>query len=183
MIILAVRLLILVLLLLLATGSATTLAAAQVAPGERDVWPTAGWPTAAPEEQGMDPTPLAAVDQRVPAELPLLSGLVEVRGGAIVFERYHGQAADEPIHLWSATKSVTNMAVGMAMAEGLLRLDQTIGELIPERIPAGADPRTANVTVEHLLTMTGGWEWDSAIDFLKLDDESDWVVLKLCLPK
>ena len=81
------------LLLLLAAGTATTRAAAQVAPGERDVWQTAGWATATPEEQGMDPTLPAAVDQRVPEELALLSGLVS-RGGAIVAERYLGVSAN-----------------------------------------------------------------------------------------
>ncbi len=79
--------LLLVLLLLLAASSAIPRAAAQVAPAERAYWPTSGWRTAAPEAQGMDPVLLAALDQRVPAELPLLSGLVVVRGGEIIFER------------------------------------------------------------------------------------------------
>jgi CubicO group peptidase (beta-lactamase class C family)/sugar lactone lactonase YvrE len=179
----AVPRLLLVLLLLLAAGSTMAPAAAQVDPGERAYWPTAGWRTAAPEAQGMDATLLAQLAQRVQTELPLLSGLVVVRGGEIVFEDYYnGHVADEPIHLWSATKSVTSMAVGMAMAEGLLRLDQTLGELIPERIPEGADPRTASVTVEQLLTMTSGWAWDSATDFLHLDDAPDWAARTLGLP-
>jgi CubicO group peptidase (beta-lactamase class C family)/sugar lactone lactonase YvrE len=178
----AVTRLILVLLLLLAASSTMTPAAAQVDPGERAYWPTAGWRTAAPEAQGMDPALLAQLAQRVPAELPLLSGLVVVRGGDIVFEDYNGQTADEPIHLWSVTKSVTSMAVGMAVAEGLLRLDQTLGELIPERIPEGADPRTASMTVEQLLTMTSGWAWDSSTDFLHLDDAPDWAARTLGLP-
>jgi CubicO group peptidase (beta-lactamase class C family)/sugar lactone lactonase YvrE len=174
--------LILVLVALLA-GSSVPQAAAQIAPGERTAWPTAGWSTAAPEEQGMDPALLAQVSQRVPAELSLLSAVVVVRGGEIVFEDYYnGQVADEPIHLWSVTKSVTSMAIGMAVDEGLLRLDQTLGELIPERIPAGADPRTASVTVEQLLTMTSGWVWDSPTDFLHLDDAPDWAARTLGLP-
>jgi CubicO group peptidase (beta-lactamase class C family)/sugar lactone lactonase YvrE len=174
--------LILVLVAFLA-GSSVPQAAAQIAPGERTAWPTAGWSTAAPEEQGMDPALLARVSQRVPAELSLLSAVVVVRGGEIVFEDYYnGQVADEPIHLWSVTKSVTSMAIGMAVDEGLLRLDQTLGELIPERIPAGADPRTASVTVEQLLTMTSGWVWDSPTDFLHLDDAPDWAARTLGLP-
>src|SRR5829696_3465762 len=107
----AVVRLILVLLALLA-GSSVPRAAAQIAPTERGSWPTGGWQLAAPEEQGMDPALLAELDARLPAELPLLSGLVVIRGGEIVFERYYGQTADEPIDLWSATKSVTSMAVG-----------------------------------------------------------------------
>lgn len=42
------------------------------------------------------------------------------------------------------------MAVGQTIDEGLLRLDQTLGELIPERIPVGEDPRTASVAAVQL---------------------------------
>jgi Cu-Zn family superoxide dismutase len=178
----AIRLGFVLALLLLLAAPAVPAVSAQVDPGERDSWPTAGWDTAAPEAQGMDPALLGQVEQRVQAELPLLSALAVVRGGDIVFERYYGQTADEPIHLWSVTKSVTSMAVGLAIDEGLLRLDQTIGGVIPERIPAGADPRTANVTIENLLTMTSGWAWDSTTDFLHLDDAEDWAARTLGLP-
>lgn len=173
---------VLVLLLVLISGVTPAIVGAQALPVERASWPTAGWTTAEPTAQGIDPALLAQIDARVAAELPLLSALVVVRGGEIVFERYFGQTADVPIDLWSVTKSVTNMAVGLAIAEGLLGLDQTVGEVIPERIPEGADPRTAKVTVRQLLTMTGGWEWDSATDVLRLDDAPDWAARTLGLP-
>ena len=132
------------LLLLLTLIPVAPHAAAQVAPPQRDYWPTAGWRTASPESQGIDPTLLAQIDQRMQTALPRLTALLVIRGGNIVFEQYQGGgSSNQPIHLWSATKSVTDMAVGMALADGLLRLDQTLGELIPERIPPGADPRTA----------------------------------------
>src|SRR5687768_8644011 len=92
-----------VVLVALLAGSSVPQAAAQVAPAERAYWPTGGWRTVAPEERGMDAALLAQVDQRVPAELSLLSALVVVRGGDIVFERYYGQTADQPIDLWSVT--------------------------------------------------------------------------------
>ncbi|HEU5430985.1 MAG TPA: serine hydrolase, partial [Thermomicrobiales bacterium] len=129
------------------------------------------------------PALLAEADRRAQVELPRLSALAVVRGGDLVFERYYGgQQPEQPIDLWSATKSVTNMAVGMAVADGKLRLDQTLGELIPERIPANADPLTRRVSVENLLTMTAGWQWDSRTDFLHLDDAPDWAARTLALP-
>jgi CubicO group peptidase (beta-lactamase class C family) len=164
------RRLTLVVCLVLMLGPVIPLASAQVATPQRDYWPTAGWRTASPESQGLDPTLLAQIDQRLETELPRVTALLVVRGGDLVFERYQGAgSSSQSIHLWSVTKSVTDMAVGLAVADGLLRLDQTLGELIPERIPAGADPRTASVTVENLLTMTSGWAWDSTTDFLHLE--------------
>jgi CubicO group peptidase (beta-lactamase class C family) len=183
MILRATRRYLLILVVILGTGLPSARTAAQETPAAPDSWPTTGWSTAAPEAQGMDPALLAQIEPRVEAEFPLLSGLLVVRGGDIVYEKYfNGQTADTPVHLWSVTKSVTSIAVGLAIKDGLLRLDQTLGELIPELIPAGADPRTASVTVEDLLTMTSGWEWDSRTDVLHLDDADDWAVRTIELP-
>ena len=127
----------------------------------RDYWPTAGWRTADPAELGIDPAALTEVDTRVPSEPPDLSALLVVRDGYLVFEgSYNGHEPDEPINTRSVTKSVTSTLIGIALAEGALEsLDQTVGELIPDRIPAGADPRVADLTLEQLLSMTIGLLW------------------------
>jgi CubicO group peptidase (beta-lactamase class C family) len=147
------------------------------------VWPTAGWRVAEPAARGVDPALLAAAAQRIEVEAPLLSSLLVVRGGDLVFERYwHGQDAATPLHVWSVTKSVTSLAVGLVLADGVLRLEQTLGELIPGRIPSDVDPRAATVTVEQLLTMTAGWEWDARTDFARLEEGPDWAAKTLRLP-
>lgn len=61
-----------------------------------------------------------------------------------------------PHHLYSFSKSVTSTAVGFAIAEGLLHLDDRIASFFPRRIGPNADSRIYSVTVEHLLTMTSG---------------------------
>lgn len=157
--------------------------AAQAPPSARGYWPTAGWRTAAPETQGMDPALLELADARVRAELPYVTSLLVVRGGDLVFEAYYGGFADpnQTVQIWSATKSFTSTGVGIAIDEGLLRLDQTVGELIPDRIPAGADPRSASVTVEQLLAMTSGFAWNSPTDYQFAFDEVDIVARTLGL--
>jgi CubicO group peptidase (beta-lactamase class C family) len=159
-------------------------AAAQAEPAARDYWPTDGWREAAPEERGIDRAALNEADRLAASELPDLSALLVVRGGDLVFERYYGgQEADEPVNTRSVTKSVMSALVGIALGEGLLEgLDQTLGELIPDRLPADADPRTADITVEQLLTMTAGWEWDIGSDYQRLIGSDDWVGLTLGLP-
>ena len=151
---------------------------------DRTHWPTAGWHRATPASHGIDPTALAAVDTRVATETPDLSALLVIRGGDIVFERYyHGQQPGEPINTRSVTKSVTGTLVGIALGEGKLRsLDQTVGELIPDRIPPGADPRVADVTIKQLLTMTSGLAWDAGSDWPTLTTSDNWVELTLGLP-
>lgn len=164
--------------LLLAFSPATTTQA------ERVPWPTDGWSVADPATHGVDASLLEVADARALAELPDLSALLVVRGGEIVFERYYGGHAPEtPINVRSVTKSVTGALIGIALADGDIEsLDQTVGELIPDRIPLGADPRTRDITVEHLLTMTAGWDWDASTDYQRVIASDNWVDLTLSLP-
>lgn len=167
--------------LMLFAGLAPSLATAQT---ERGAWPTAGWETAAPEDHGIDPDALAAVDVRVPGETPDLSELLVIRHGYLVFEgTYNDHDPSEPINIRSVTKSITGALIGIAMADGHIEsLDQTVGELIPERIPEDADPRVADITLRQLLTMTSGLTWDAGSDWPALTASDDWVELTLSQP-
>ncbi len=132
----------------------------------------------------MDSALLDEAGDRADAELPDISALVVARGGSLVYERYYGgQEADEPINVRSVTKSVVSTLIGIALADGDLEsLDQTIGDLIPDRIPADADPRTAGITVRSLLTMTSGLDWSAYSDYPDLIASDDWVTLTLSQP-
>jgi hypothetical protein len=57
-------------------------------PAQRDYWPTAGWRTAAPQDQGMDPQVLDDLDSQVPQHYPQVRSLLIVRHGYLVYERY-----------------------------------------------------------------------------------------------
>lgn len=133
-----------------------------------------------PESQGMRADVLAQINPRVEVEAPQLSALLVVRGGAIVFEQYyHDFPTDQRINVWSVAKSVTGLAVGVAFHEGVLTdLGQTVGALVPNRIPADADPRVAGITLEQLLTMTAGWGWDTRTNFAR-HSETDQVDVML----
>lgn len=80
--------------------------------------------------------------------------VVVVQGGELVAERYaEGFDADTPQLGWSMTKSVTNLLVGRLVDEGVVSLDDD--RLRPEWTDGRAD-----ITVEQLLRMTSGLEWD-----------------------
>ena len=109
----------------------------------------ASWPTTNPEDQGLPADLADQIDARVATETPLLSALLVVRGGQLVVERYYnGFQAEETFAVWSVAKSITTIAAGIAFRKGLFTdLDQTLGELMPDRIPAEADPRVQDITL------------------------------------
>jgi CubicO group peptidase (beta-lactamase class C family) len=131
-------------------------------PTQRDYWPTAGWRTAAPNQQGMDPAVLDDLDTQVPERYPQVRSLLVVRHGYLVYEHYwQGLDAADGQEIHSITKSITSALVGIALHERHLRsLDQSVGELLAVHLPKHADPRLRAVTVRQLLTMTGGLPGD-----------------------
>jgi CubicO group peptidase (beta-lactamase class C family) len=74
----------------------------------------------------------------------------------------HRWRSDDRENLYSVSKGVCALAVGIAVDEGILALDTRVPELLPDLdLGSGVD----EVTVEHLLTMTSG------IDFAWFGDE------------
>ncbi|CAQ00995.1 serine hydrolase domain-containing protein [Clavibacter sepedonicus] len=85
---------------------------------------------------------------------------VVVRVGAD--EVAHRWRSDDRENLYSVSKGVCALAIGIAVDEGILAPDTRVPELLPALdLGAGVD----QVTVEHLLTMTSG------IDFAWFGDE------------
>jgi len=140
-------------------------------------WPTLGWTTSSPEEQGMDSARLEQASQFVEQNCSTRFSLLVVRNGRLVFERYYnGSRAADANNVKSMSKSMLSVLTGVALDEGLLRgLDQRLYEFFPEYFRPGDDPRKLDVTLEHLLTMTAGFEWaeNTAIS-ARCFASSDW---------
>ena len=84
--------------------------------------------------------------------------VVVVHRGRVVAERYaDGFDADTRQLGWSMTKSVTNLLVGRLVAEGLVGVDD-------DGLRDEWDDDRADITVDQLMRMTSGLEWDETYD-------------------
>lgn len=90
------------------------------------VWPTKGWLTSTPEEQGMDASELATLVGFGGSHG--FDSLLVVRHGRIVTEAgYAPYTADIPHDIHSCTKAIIGTLVGMIYKDGQLdRLDHPI---------------------------------------------------------
>lgn len=89
----------------------------------------------------------------------------EARGLAIAYLRiYHGgdliggyDRVSRPtrLNVYSVSKSVTSIAAGIAMDEGLFSLDDRVCDHFPE-FRSAWPPNAGDVRIRHLLTMTSG---------------------------
>ena len=74
--------------------------------GGADYWPTDGWRSSPPEDEGMDPKALSRIDHYVKETFPAVKGVLVVRNGYVVFENYYqGYDRSDYHHVLSVTKS------------------------------------------------------------------------------
>jgi CubicO group peptidase (beta-lactamase class C family) len=96
--------------------------------------------------------------------------LVNVDGETKIAHYRHGFTEDDYLHVWSVTKSVLSILIGIAITDGLIGgVDQPLSELLPDHRQAMSDA-TAQTTLRQLMTMSGGFDdywpagdvWESA---------------------
>ncbi|MGW6201734.1 serine hydrolase domain-containing protein [Kribbella sp. NPDC055110] len=96
--------------------------------------------------------------------------IMVVRRGHVVAEGWWAPySADRPHLLYSLTKSFTSIAVGLAIADGLLALDDRVVDVLPDHVPADISEQGRRITVHHLLSMTAGHADDSLEEAWRLE--------------
>ncbi|WP_280150604.1 serine hydrolase [Piscinibacter sp. XHJ-5] len=166
---------------------ALSLALPQPAAAVDRPWPTVDWPVSAPEAEGVDSTALASlIDFGAASEM---DSLLVARHGSIVLEAHYAPFRAGMRHaVHSATKGVIGTLAGIALHQGLLpRLDQPIVELFGDRRIASLDERKKAITVQHLLDMTSGIDWQEPLSgaprtAIEMERSADWQQFVLDRP-
>ena len=118
---------------------------------------------------------LAQLSATIGQGYPTVRGVVVARGSCIVYENYRFGGADVRWHVYSVTKSVLSILVGIAIDKGRLRLDQKLPELLPEVAGKIVDPRASEITLRDLLTMTSGFESIAPIEVPGVWNSDAWM--------
>lgn len=149
----------------------TARAAAPTATTKSDAtayYPTQAWRTSTPEQQGIDSAALLKLFDEIQAKQLNIHSIVIARHGFIVTEAYWYPFQPGIKHvLYSCTKSVNSALVGIAIKQGKIAgVTQRVTDLFPERTIANGstalttDAHKQAMTLEHLLTMSSGMEWN-----------------------
>ncbi len=86
-------------------------------------------------------------------------------------------------NIYSATKSFTSCAVGFAVQEGLICLNEKLTEAFLDDLPECIDENLKEATVRDLLTMCLGQENGSLMGEQRpLYEEDNWVKMSLAIP-
>ncbi|HEU4885424.1 MAG TPA: serine hydrolase [Longimicrobium sp.] len=136
-----------------------------------------GWPVGTLEDAGIDREQISAFVQALanaPDSLGALRvhGLLIARHGRLVLEEYfHGENGDKPHETRSASKTVGTVLIGAAMQAGAPIGPATSAYAVMRPSAAGLDARKRALTLDHLLTMSSGFDCDDSGD--RPGDESN----------
>ena len=130
-------------------------------------------PRSSPERQGVESRRLEAF-VRALREDPrcALHSVMILRGGYVIAEY---SAPPYRADLWHATfslcKTITGLAIGMLIDDGKLRPEDKVLDIFAKYAPPLAGLHLRNLTVDHLLTMSSGVQFNEAGSVT----EQDWL--------
>jgi len=122
-----------------------------------------GWDVASLDAVGIDAAAIARLANQIEdGRYGTVHSCLIVKDGRLVYEAYfHGFSRDVLHRLYSVTKSVTSSLIGIAIEDGLISgVDQTVMAYFPEYVGEGWDESKNAITLEHLLTMSSGLQYD-----------------------
>lgn len=113
-----------------------------------------------------------------------LHSIVVAHQGEVIHEHHQGgPGVDAPANIKSLSKTVLAALVGAAIEEGTVEsTDQPLVSLLGNRVPDGADPEVADITVSHLLSLQAGLERTSGQHYGAWVASPNWVEYALTRP-
>ena len=121
-------------------------------------------PRSTPEAQGISSAGISKFIQAIKDSGQEFHSLMILRHGHVVAEGWwHPYSSEHRQQLYSLSKSFTGTAIGLAVAEGFLSVDDPIIKFFPEYLPASVSDNLAALKVRHLLSMAVGHGKDSIL--------------------
>ena len=114
-------------------------------------------PRSTPEAQGISSAAILDFVQTADRQVAEMNSFMLVRHGHVVAEGWWTPYAAETRHvLYSLSKSFTSTAVGLAVSEGKLSIDDEVLKFFPEDAPAAPTNNLKAMRVRDLLCMSTG---------------------------
>lgn len=108
-----------------------------------------------------------------------IQSVMVLQHGKVLYEHWlNGGAPEQPHVLNSVSKTFTSAAVGLAIGEGLLSLDDKLVSFFPDDLPDTLSENLQKVTIHNLLTMNCGHDAEPS----RKNEEQSWVKTFLAWP-
>ena len=144
-----------------------------------------------PSAAGLHASPLSALSAELVGDrFPNTTSVLVLKDGRLVFERYFGSGGREVLNdTRSAMKSITALAVGLALADRVLgSIDEPAFRRLTDRTPFRNDgPLKQQITLADFLTMSSAldcndWDESSPGNEEGMYPRGDWTRWAVDLP-
>ncbi len=117
------------------------------------------------EAQGVSSAAVHAFVDAADTKVDVMNSFMLVRHGHVVAEGWWAPYDAKSRHeLYSLSKSFTSTAVGMAVADGKLSIDDTVMSFFPDDAPKEPTANLKNMRVRDLLCMSTGHQTEPALN-------------------
>ncbi len=119
---------------------------------------------------------------KIETEYSNTAGLVVLKSGILIYEKYfYGHKETDPIHIFSVTKSIISILIGMAIDQGYIKsTDQKVLEFFPDYVIKRGEKTIQSITLKNMLTMTAPYKYKSE-PYTKVYGSEDWTKAALDL--
>jgi CubicO group peptidase (beta-lactamase class C family) len=135
--------------------------------------PAIALPRSKPEQQGVSPAGILQFLDEVETSKIGFHSVMIIRRGHVVAEGWWSPYAPPLKHtLYSLSKSFTSTAVGFAVSEKRLGVDDPVTSFFKDELPSSVSGNLAAMKVKHLLTMSTGHAKDTMTPIREAKDAS-----------
>lgn len=125
-----------------------------------------------PSETGIPEACIIRMMERLERKQIPMHSLLLYHKDRLICESYYAPCEAGTLHrMFSITKSLTGVAIGLLAEEGKLALDDKIIDYFPEKVPANVHPYIADMTIRNMLMMRTCHEKTT----YKFNMVQDWV--------
>lgn len=125
-----------------------------------------------PEETGIPVDCISRFVRRLKQRRIPMHSFLMLKNDKLIFEGYYEPCgADTQHRMFSISKSLTSIAIGLLIDEGKLSLDDPIIKYFPEKVPDNVHPWIASMTIRDMLMM----RTCHASTTYKQNMNADWV--------
>ncbi len=143
---------------------------------------TTGLPRATPESTGVSSESIIQYLQEANKSGLEHHGFMFLRHGKVIAEAYWRPFERHQVHtLYSLSKSFTSTAVGLAVKEGLIKLNDKVISFFPELLPEVVSDNLAKMEIHHALSMATGHTVDT-IPSMRAAQNVSWIKTFLARP-
>lgn len=125
---------------------------------------------------------ITELEKKIQKDYSNTAGIVVQKEGKILYENYFNECnADSRIHVYSVTKSIVSILIGIAIDKGKIKnIDQKVLDFFPDYTVKSREKTIQNITLKNLLTMTAPYKYRVA-PYIKYFTSDDCVKFTLDL--